>query len=170
MIHIISKYRPMMMLAASVCAASCFLVGCDDTAVRDDKVFSTAAEQVRTTSPNRRLDAVLVRDPYGPPAGGGVDWKVYITSKGSPIHMKTSHEFFSADPLVGGGLMWHGDHLLEIHYDIAEIHAFRNLWGLHEIQDTGSTGERNFEVEIRLVPSSPDFSLLNTDGSFKSGS
>jgi hypothetical protein len=168
MIRIISRNRALVVLVITVYVASCFLAGCDNTAVRNDKVFSTAAEQMRVTSPNGRLDAVLVNDPYGPAAGGGIDSNVYITAKGSPIHTKTSLYFFRADPLAGGKLVWHGDHLLEIHYDIADIHEFRNLWGLHEIQDTDSTGERDFEVEIRLVPSSPDFSLLDSDGKFRS--
>ena len=151
------------------CLAFCFVAACsksDVQAVPDRNVFEQSAEQVRVTSPNGQLDAVLVRDPYGPAAGGGVDWNVYIVTKGGPIHMKTAHEFFRADPLTGGDLIWKGNHLLEIHYDIGYIHEFRNLWGLHEIEDVGSKGERDFEVEIRLVPSSA-FSALTPDGSFR---
>jgi hypothetical protein len=134
--------------------------------VQDNKVFSQSAEQTRVTSPNGLLDAVLVRDPYGPAAGGGVDWNVYIVRRENPIHMKTAHEFFRADPMTGGDLVWKSEHLLEIHYDQAHILAFRNLWGLYEIENVGSTGERDFEVEIRLVPSS-DFSVLTPNGRFR---
>jgi hypothetical protein len=155
----------MLVLCAN--AAICFFGGCDGTAVPDRSVFSTAAEQTRVTSPNGQLDAVLVRDPYGSAAGGGVNWNVYITTKGTPIRMKAAHELFRADPLTGGQLVWKGDHFLEIHYDIAHIHEFRNLWGLHELEDVGSKGERDYGVEIRLVPSS-DFSVLTPDGSFRS--
>ena len=142
---------------------------CDDpneTAVRDTNVFSHSAEQARVTSPGGSFDAVLVRDPYGPAAGGGVDWNVYIVRKGDPIRMKTAHYFFRADPMKGGGLVWNREHLLEIHYDQAHILEFRNVWGLHEIEDVGSSGEHDFEVEIRLVPSS-DFSALTPDGGFR---
>jgi hypothetical protein len=159
--------RIKIMMMFFVCVATCSFVGCDDSAVPDRNVFSTAAEQTRVTSPDGRLDAVLVRDPYGPAAGGGVDWDVYIVTKGSPIRMKTAHELFRADPLTGGHLVWKENHLLEIHYDIAQIHEFRNLWGLHEVENVGSQGEHDYLVEIRLVPSS-DFSFLTPDGLFKS--
>lgn len=147
----------------------CLLAACGDfneTAVPDNKVFSQAAEQKRVTSPNGLFDAVLVRDPYGPAAGGGVDWNVYIVRTRNPIHMKTAHQFFRADPLTGGDLIWKGEHLLEIHYDQAQILEFRNLWGLHEIENVGSAGERDFDVEIRLVPSA-DYSLLTPNGRFQ---
>jgi len=166
MILNIRKKRMTIILVLFAASAICILGGCDDRAVPDQEVFSTSAEQSRVTSPNGQLDAVLVRDPYGPAAGGGVNWNVYITLKGTPIHMKTAHEFFRADPLTGGHLVWKGYHTLEIHYDIADIQEFRNLWGLHEVQDVGSRGERDFEVEIRLVPAS-DSSALAPDGSFR---
>jgi hypothetical protein len=103
---------------------------------------------------------------YGPAAGGGVDSNVYIVRNGSPVYTKAGREVFSADPMTGGKLVWKRDHLLEIHYDIANIHRFRNTWGLWEIEDVGSTGERNFEVEIELVPVS-DSSILKPDGSYR---
>jgi hypothetical protein len=147
--------------------ALCFLVACKETATPDRNVFSTSAEQVRVTSLNGQLDAVLVRDPYGGAIGGGVHWNVYIVSKGAPVPMGTAHEVFQADPLSGGSLVWKQNHLLEIHYDIAQIEKFRNLWGLHEVEDVGSRGERDYEVEIRLVPSSGDFSILNAEGTIR---
>jgi hypothetical protein len=55
----------------------------------------------------------------------------------------------SADPFTGAKLVWKQDHLLQIQYDVAHIEQFRNLWGLWEVENAGSTGERNFEVEIR---------------------
>jgi hypothetical protein len=51
--------------------------------------------------------------------------------------------------------------------DVAHIEEFRNLWALHEIRAVESVGEREYLVEIRLVPSSEDFSLLTPDGRFK---
>jgi hypothetical protein len=63
-------------------------------------------------------------------------------------------------------LVWKRDHLLEIHYDIADIHRFRNVWALYEIEYVGSSGERDYEVELRLVPAS-DFSALTSDGDFR---
>jgi hypothetical protein len=93
------------------------------------------------------------------PRGGGIDSNVYIVRKGAPVRVKAGTEIFSADPMSGGNLVWKRDHLLEIHYDVGYIHIFRNLWGLHEIEDTGTTGERDIEIEIRLMPTS-DSSLI----------
>src|SRR6266705_2904814 len=100
---------------------------------------SQDTEQMRVTSPNGLLDAVLLIHLYGPPAGGGVDSNVYIVRKGAHVDVKAGHEVFSADPMTGGRLIWKRDHLLQIHYDIADIHNFRNLWGLYEIENVGST-------------------------------
>jgi hypothetical protein len=161
--------KPRMTIIIAFCAwlTFCVIAGCDDRATPDRSAYSTASEQARVTSPNGQLDAVLVREPIGGAIGGGVNWNVYITNKGAPIQVRLAHEIFQADPMVGGQLTWEGSHLLEIRYDVAKINEFRNLWGLHEIEDVGSKGERDFNVEVRLVPSSSDFSLLNQDGSFK---
>jgi len=154
---------------SAICAgiAFCLLAGCKETASPDRKEFSTSAEQMRVTSPNGQLDAVLVRDPYGGAIGGGVNWNVYIVAKGAPVVITAAHEIFQADPFTGGNLIWKRDHLLEIHYDIAHIEEFRNLWGLHEVEDVGPKGERDYEVEIRLAPTSGDFSILTPDGAFR---
>jgi hypothetical protein len=53
-----------------------------------------------------------------------------------------------------------------VYYDVAHIETFRNLWGLHEVENVGSIGERDFGVEIRLEPLD-DFSILSPDGSFR---
>jgi hypothetical protein len=139
------------------------LSACDD---RPDAVFPKSSETLRVTAPNGQLDAVLVTDTYGPAAGGGVDSNVYIVLKGASVH-KSEHPLFRADPMTGGKLVWGHDHFLEIHYDIANIHEFRNLWGLREAANVGSTGERDFMVEIRLVPANGT-SALTPNGSFRS--
>jgi hypothetical protein len=143
-----------------------FVSGCKDRSVPYEDASSKTSEVTRVTSPNGQLDAVLVTHIYGPAGGGGVDFNVYIVPKGVPVHMKAGREIFSADPMTGQQLVWKRDHLLEIHYDIAYINSFRNLWGLHEVEDTGSSGERDYEVEIRLMPAS-DSSALTPDGSFR---
>jgi hypothetical protein len=145
---------------------SLFIAACQDGRVSNQSAFPKSSEQRRVTSPNGRFDAVLVTDLYGPAAGGGVDSNVYIVAKGAPVYAKAGKEVFRADPMTGGDLVWRRDHLLEIHYDIAYIHTFRNVWGLYEIENVGSTGERDYEVEIRLMPAS-DSSALKPDGSFR---
>jgi hypothetical protein len=124
------------------------------------------SELISATSPNGLLDAVLAEHLYGGAAGGGVDSNVYIVLKGAPVYAKGGREVFSADPMNGAQLVWKQDHLLEIHYNVAEIHIFRNLWGLYEVENVGSEGQRDFEVEVRLVPAC-DFSALTPDGAFR---
>jgi hypothetical protein len=152
-------------VALALCAvlSVLFLSGCFDG---PEDSYSKKTENMRVTSPNGRFDAVLATYIYGPAAGGGVDSNIYIVGKGAPTLYKTSREVFSADPMTCGKLVWKRDHLLEIHYDLAYIHNFRNTWGSHEIENVGSSGERDFEIEITLVPSS-DSSALNPDGSFR---
>ncbi len=127
---------------------------------------SKVVEQSRVTSPNGQLDAVFVQDFYGGAVGGGVDSEVYIVRKGAPVKPDTAHAILLADPFTKAKLVWEQDHVLQIHYDVAHITRFRNLWGLHEIENVGSTGERDFDVEIRLEPLS-EFSILTPDGSFR---
>jgi hypothetical protein len=150
------------------CVAVCVtnLFGCNDRPVPKANACSSSRELTRVTSPNRQLDAVLVECMYGGAAGGGVDSNVYIVRKGAPVYVEPNKEIFNADPMTGGELVWRRDHLLEIHYDIAYIHRFRNVWGLYEIENVGSTGDRDYEVELRLVPAS-DSSALTSDGSFR---
>jgi hypothetical protein len=150
-------------LALAAVLSVVFLSGCSDG---PEDSYSKKIEDMRVTSPNGEYDAVLATYIYGPAAGGGVDSNVYIVQKGAPTFYKAGREVFSADPMTCGKLVWKRDRLLEIHYDIAAIHSFRNTWGRHEIKDVGSTGSRDFEVEIQLVPSS-DSSALKLDGSFR---
>ena len=141
-------------------------LACRNGSVWGARTFPKSSELRRVTSPNGLFDAVLVEDPYGPPAGGGIDYNVYIVRKGAPVHAGWRSEILSADPMTHGELVWRRDHLLEIHFDIAHIKNLRNLWGLYEIENVGSLGRRDFEVEIQLMPAS-DSSVLTPDGEFR---
>jgi hypothetical protein len=109
---------------------------------------------------------VLIREDGGG-APGGWEWSAYIVASGKAIDRHKSHQFFHAGTLTGESLIWRQDHLLEIHFNVAAIEQFRNLWGLDEIKNVGSAGENDYLVEIRLVPSSADFSLLTPAGGFR---
>ena len=74
---------------------------------------------------------------------------------------------FQAGKMRGEKLTWSEPHLIELCYDVALIEHFRNLWSLDEIGDAGALGERDYHVEIRLVPSTTSYSLLNPDGRFR---
>lgn len=150
-----------MQLALIFCHLG-FSVGCQSTHNPDSKVV----EQFRVTSPNRHLDAVFLQDFYGGAVGGGVDSEVYIVRKGAPVKLDTARTILQADPFTKTKLVWKQDHLLQIYYDVGHIERFRNLWGLHEVETVGSTGERDFDVEIRLEPLS-EFSIIEPDGSFR---
>ena len=153
-------------MALAVCAVvSAFICACQNQPATR-RAFPKAAEVQRVTSPNGQFDGVLVTDLYGPAAGGGVESKVYIVRKGSTVYDEPGKEIFDADPMTSGELLWRRDHLLEIHYDIAYIHRFRNVWGLYEIENVGSTGEHDYDIELRLVPAS-DSSALTSDGRFR---
>lgn len=126
---------------------------------------SRGLEQARVNSPKGDLDAVLLRQDAGG-AAGGWEWNVYIVPKGKPVSARY-HDVFYAGTLVSPKVSWNQEHLLGIHYDIADIHNFRNLWALDEINKIGANGEGDYLVEIRLAPSSPDFSLLTASGTFR---
>jgi hypothetical protein len=146
-------------IVAACTLVSVLIGGCQSRGVAS-KAFPKSAEVQRISSSNGQFDAVLIRDEYGGAAGGGIDSNVYIVRKGAAVYHKPGKEVFSADPMTGGKLVWRRDHLLEIHYDLAYIHQFRNVWGLYEIENVGSAGERDYSIELSLIPVS-DSPALN---------
>jgi hypothetical protein len=137
------------------------LLGCS---LVTDTANISSDEQARVTSPNGLFDAVLLREDGGG-AAGGWEWYMYIAEKGKPVEQGSTHLIFNAGTLIGAKLVWKQAHLLEIQYNIADINQFRNLWVGH--QRAGDAGQ-DYLVEIRLAPTSQDFSLLKPDGTFKS--
>jgi hypothetical protein len=143
----------------------CFLAGCEEPVERNG-VFLASAEEMRVPCPENQLDAVMILESYGG-AAGGHEWYAFITAKGNPVIADYNKTIFHAPTLSGEKLVWRDPHLLEIHYDVANIEQFRNLWSLHEVRKVGSAPGDDYDVEIRLVPSSPNFSLLNPGGNFR---
>ena len=107
----------------------------------------------------------MVLEQYGG-AIGGEDWFVYIVPKGKLVPV-SSDPVFVAGELDHEKLIWKQEHLLEIQYDVGQINSFRNLWCSHEVEDVGPYGERDYCVEIRLTPLSPDSSVLDSNGNFR---
>ena len=70
--------------------------------------------------------------------------------------------------LTGAELTWSYAHLLDIHYTTADINQITNLWASSELRKPGGEVGNNYLIEIRLAPTSSDYSLLNPDGTFKS--
>ena len=105
----------------------------------------------------------MVLEQYGG-ATGGNDWYVYIVPKGKRVPV-SSDPVFSASELDREKLIWMQPHLLELQYDVGEIYAFRNLWCSNTL--LGPYGESDYCVEIRLTPTSADFSILDSSGNFR---
>jgi hypothetical protein len=123
-------------------------------------------EEVRVASPDGRYDALITRESIGGVLGG-VYWNVFIVPKGASAAKEDDRNtILNAAVLRGEKLVWKQGHLLEIHYDMAHIEQFRNLWGSNELEGRGPR-EGDYLVEARLVPSSSDFSFLTPDGGFK---
>lgn len=122
-------------------------------------------ELMRAASPDGRFDGVLVADYWGG-AMGGIDWFVYIVKRGRPAPADPNNAVFFAESMRGERIRWKQAHLLEIGYDRAQIARFRNLWALNEIENVGAYGQNDYYVELRLAPTSPDFSLLQANGAF----
>jgi hypothetical protein len=115
-------------------------------------------EAMRVSSPDGKLDAVLVEDSSGG-ALGGVFWYVYVVPKGKAAPKGETTRLFFADELTKGTIVWSKPHLVEIHYDKASIMHFRNI---------STTSENGLEyVELRLVPSS-DYSVMTPEGGWRS--
>jgi len=122
-------------------------------------------EEMRVTSPDGRFDAVVVSDYWGG-ALGGIEWYLYVVRKDHAAPVEPDRAIFWGESMRGEKVLWKQPHLIELQYDHAEIVKFRNLWALHEIEGVGTYGEKDYDVEVRLAPNSPDFSLLQPSGEF----
>lgn len=121
-------------------------------------VNADGTEAMRVTSPDGKLDAVLVEDSSGG-AVGGIFWYVYVVPKGKAAPKDATTRLFFADELTKGAISWSKPHLVEIHYDKASIMQFRNV---------STMSENGLEyVELRLVPSS-EYSLVTPEGGWRS--
>ena len=111
-------------------------------------------EAMRITSPDGKVDALLVEDTGGG-ALGGVFWYLYVVPRGNAVPKDATKRLFFADELTKGAIVWSKPHLLEIHYDKASIMQFRNF---------STENENGLEyVELRLVPSS-ERSIITAEG------
>jgi hypothetical protein len=112
---------------------------------------------MRVTSPDGKLDAVLVEDSSSGPLAG-VFWYVYVVPKGKAAPKDSTTRLFFADELTKGVIVWNKPHLIEILYDKASIMQFRNV---------STTSENGLEyVELRLIPSS-EYSLMTPEGGWR---
>ena len=73
---------------------------------------------------------------------------------------------FTATSVRNAKLFWRHPHLLEVRYQRALILDFTNLWSTNVLETKWFSSEEPYWIEIRLVPSSPDFSILTPEGGF----
>ena len=123
-------------------------------------------EQSRITDPTGRFDALVLSETYGPAGGGGVNWYVCIVGKGEPP-ISAKEAIMMSTSTRNETVLWREPHLLEIHYDRAEILDFANLWSTNVLGTKWFSTKEPYWVEIRLVPSSATFSIMTPDGSFQ---
>jgi hypothetical protein len=151
----------------------CFLLGLfigrlngpPNRGFRDLRQFG-GREQSRVTDPTGRFDALVLAETYGPAGGGGVNWYVCIVRKGQPA-ISAKEAIMMSTSARNETVLWREPHLLEIHYDRAEILDFTNLWSTNVLKTKWFSGEEPYWIEIRLVPSSPTCSIMTPDGSFQ---
>lgn len=100
-------------------------------------------EMFRVTSPDRRVDAVWVRDSGGG-ATVGFSYKLFIVPTGG--QPKRGTERLVAEDVNNLKMMWREAKRLEISYDEARIFSFLNYWYDRDLDDY------RYVVEIRLLP------------------
>jgi hypothetical protein len=115
-------------------------------------------ETKRIKSPDQQVEAVvLIGD-----AGATTATTTFVLLVPSGRHVETnkapvSDVVFTADHLENFNLIWKQSGLLEIQYDRARIFRFTNLWSIWKGRPS------SYAVEIRLAPTSPDFSVPPQD-------
>jgi len=113
-------------------------------------------EITRLTSPDQVLDAVVVE--VNPGAFSSYLYEVHLVPKGGKANTDPEYAIFRAIRADGLQVVWERTHLLEITYNKAHIYHFCNLWYSKDVQSG------HYLTEVRLVPLSPEFSYLKSDG------
>jgi hypothetical protein len=102
-------------------------------------------ELLRVTSPDSKVDAVLIRT--GGPTTVGFSFKLFVVPRG--VHPSKSGELLLADRVKNLTAVWQSPKRLELRYDEARIYSFSNFWHSKDIDDF------KYIVELRLVPTGP---------------
>lgn len=113
-------------------------------------------EVARVASPDGTVDAVMMGSGCGPLCAD--TYLVTVVPKGAKAPTDNERYAFSADDMVDAQLHWKQPHLLEIAYKKARINDFRNV--SYPFAKFGDQASWEYEVELRLAPSSPGFSYL----------
>jgi hypothetical protein len=115
-----------------------------------DRVLPLHLEEIgRVSSPDGRVDAVMIRDNCGPLCSFG--YSVFLVPRGEAAPEDVNRAIFQAYDMEREALSWKRERVLEIAYEKATISRFRNL--SHPFGDFDRK-EKNWQyrVEIRLAP------------------
>lgn len=136
-----------------VLAAICLLSGCFNIA-GDWHIV----EHARLKSPDGLVDAVLVEGDAG--ATTSFTYAVFIVPSGTKFDEKSEwfesgQTLFTADKERNLQLVWREPKVLEVKFEKARIHNFRNFWSAQEVQNY------DYKVELILVPLDKTSSLIH---------
>jgi len=115
-------------------------------------------QEKRIRSPDFKVDAVLITGDAG--AVTSEETYVFILPAEKTINMDSldrSGAVFMGDHLKGFDVRWRENNLLIIRYDEARIDGFKNHF------DVFGNDRYTYPVEIRLEPTTSDFSLPQDD-------
>jgi hypothetical protein len=153
--HVNRKYDYMktcrITVLAITTACTVYLFGCSPVPIVGAWQYQ---EVERVKSPDSQVEAVLVTGDAG--ATTSTATLVLIVTTGGQVATNTpldSDAIFRADHLKGLKVFWKEEHLLVIQYDQARISSYNNLW------DVLDGRQYSYPVEIRLEPTSQDFSV-----------
>jgi len=114
-------------------------------------------EAARTTSPDGTVDAVTEVIECGAPCSS--TYAVSVVPRGDAAPTDAAQRIFVADDVVNRRVQWKELHLLDISYDKAFIHSFRNV--TYPLGRAGNVESWRYAVEIHLSPSSARFPYLS---------
>ena len=116
------------------------------------------SEVSRIKSPDPKVEAVLLKGDAG--ATTATTYSLYLVPSGKRADPKSTNEnraCFVADHIKNLNMVWKKSRLLQIQYEEARIIHFENLWQHRDVQDF------HYVVELRLVPTTNEFSLPERD-------
>jgi hypothetical protein len=124
------------------------LSGCSAFSLCEDK------ELLRITSPNNKIDAVMIRRNCG--ATTAYSYRIYLVYRGERVPKGWINEksglIFVADHVEGESIQWIESNLLEIKYKRARIFEFKNFWYL-------GNSDNIDVIEVREISLTPPPSL-----------
>jgi len=110
-----------------------------------ESLYKPVCEEVlRLNSPSQKCDAVMITLDGG--ATTSIVYNIYIVPKDKKINIDYKSPIFSADHFVNLKVEWINDKLLEIRYEKARIHRFKNYAVIENAKN------QFFTIEIRETP------------------